>query len=119
MKNRETEDIPTIIYVLEGHSESELRSFCRRKIQPLLEHDARYGSDYAETLRTYLLCSCNLILSSRELFIHRNTMVQRMRKIEGLLGVSFHQASVINDFYNAYLILDKIGETEDEPEQSI
>ncbi|MEV6275119.1 helix-turn-helix domain-containing protein [Nocardia sp. NPDC051832] len=56
------------------------------EIQPLLDYDAAHHTALAETAWAHLEFGCNIARTSTELFIHRNTVRQRLARIGGLLG---------------------------------
>mgnify|MGYP002626813263 CR=1 FL=1 len=53
----------------------------------LQEYDRENGTDYYDTLYVYLTCERNQTLAARKLFIHRNSLVYRVSRIEALIGV--------------------------------
>jgi purine catabolism regulator len=75
-------DIASIVHSLPS---SGLRSLSRRVLAPLEEADPTGA--LTETLRSYLRHSGTVRAVGDELFIHRNTLAYRIRRIEKLLGV--------------------------------
>ncbi|MGN0314262.1 MAG: PucR family transcriptional regulator [Fusicatenibacter sp.] len=55
--------------------------------QRLLAFNASTQTDYLETLRVYLNNNMNITKSAEDLYIHRSTFLERMKKIEGILKV--------------------------------
>ncbi|NYD78972.1 PucR family transcriptional regulator [Arthrobacter cupressi] len=53
----------------------------------MLEHDARSGTDYAKTLRTYLAFSCDSAKTAHALSLHQNTLRYRLRRMEEIFGI--------------------------------
>ncbi|WP_168404625.1 PucR family transcriptional regulator [Arthrobacter silvisoli] len=53
----------------------------------MLEHDARSGTDYAKTLRTYLAFSCDSAKTAQALSLHQNTLRYRLRRMEEIFGI--------------------------------
>lgn len=51
-------------------------------------YDMEHGTDLAQTLDSFLTNSGSVAKSSSELFIHRNTLRQRIQRIEELIGQS-------------------------------
>lgn len=51
-------------------------------------HDREKGTQYFETLRTYLLNERDIPKTSQALIIHRTTLLYRLKKIQPLLDVS-------------------------------
>lgn len=53
----------------------------------VLESDAKSGTDYAKTLRTYLDCSRDSALTAKRLSLHQNTLRYRLRRVNELFGI--------------------------------
>jgi DNA-binding PucR family transcriptional regulator len=64
----------------------ELARFVRRTIGPLLDHDETRGSDLVRTGLTYFACDGSLARTATALYIHVNTLYQRIDRISALLG---------------------------------
>ena len=58
-----------------------------RAVAGLLEVDRRQGSQLFRTLETFLENRGSARLTAEALFVHRNTLRQRLRRIAGLIGV--------------------------------
>lgn len=59
-------------------------------LETLRLHDARHGTDYYQTLYAYLLCERNQTLTAQKLFIHRNSLIYRIGRIEEIMGVDLN-----------------------------
>lgn len=70
-------------------SVSTLRSFIDSTIGGLLEADRQHDSNLLHTVRVYLEKDRRITEAARELFVHVNTLRQRMERISKLLGVDF------------------------------
>lgn len=92
--------------ILSGKGREEQLAYCWKKLQPLTEADKVLKSEFVVTLHHFLNCNNDLLKASAHMFIHRNTLINRIRKIEGLLGVSVNEGSVRNEFYNIYKVLE-------------
>lgn len=55
-------------------------------LQNILIHDSKSKVNYWETLKIYLDNDENISLTARELFVHRSTLIQRIKLIEKSLG---------------------------------
>lgn len=88
----------------------ELLAYCWMKLQPLMEADKVLKSEYVLTLEKYLENNNNLIKTAEAMFIHRNTLVNRIRKIESLLGTDINGNELRNEFYNIYKVLQYYGQ---------
>nr|WP_308800839.1 GAF domain-containing protein [Streptomyces polyasparticus] len=76
--------------LLIGRAErAELDRFVRRTIGPLLDHDAARGSDLAGTALAYFACDGNLARTAADLYVHVNTLYQRIDRISALLGADW------------------------------
>ncbi|MFF2350216.1 helix-turn-helix domain-containing protein [Kitasatospora sp. NPDC058115] len=67
----------------DGH---DVAGFVRGTLGPLLEYDARRGTELVRTLRAYFDCGGSLTRAKDELHVHVNTVVQRLDRVEVLLG---------------------------------
>lgn len=56
-------------------------------LQPLREHDAATGSELVETLRTFLEEAGSTGEAAKRMLVHRNTIIQRIRRIRELTGI--------------------------------
>ena len=53
----------------------------------LIEHDERTGKTYLETLAAYLDNGRNTNAAAKQIYMHRNTMMQQLERIEQIIGV--------------------------------
>lgn len=60
--------------------------------EAMLDHDARSGTEYAKTLRTYLAFSCDSAKTAKALSLHQNTLRYRLRRMEEIFGIDPAQA---------------------------
>ncbi|WP_370944106.1 helix-turn-helix domain-containing protein [Amycolatopsis sp. cg5] len=64
----------------------DLDGYITATLGPVLEYDARRGTELVATLRAYFACGSNLTRTKDELHVHVNTVVQRLDRIATLLG---------------------------------
>ncbi|MBL3680545.1 PucR family transcriptional regulator [Leucobacter chromiireducens subsp. solipictus] len=64
------------------------REAAARFLAPLLEHDEHRTTELMPTLRVWLRNDAQPSRTCEELFIHRNSLSYRLRRIEQLLGIS-------------------------------
>ena len=69
---------------------ADLREEAFRVIEPLTAHADSSGMDLLGTLQTYIDCNYNISLTARNLYIHRQSLLYRLGKIEELTGMSLH-----------------------------
>lgn len=72
----------------DGH---DVEGFVCRVLGPLLDYDARRGTELVRTLRAYFDCGASLTRAKDELHVHVNTVVQRLDRVEALLGRDWHE----------------------------
>lgn len=71
-------------YLLAGQAE-KWADVCRRVLGPLAEARGDEDEVLLRTLRAYLACGGNAAEAARRLFVHRNTLYYRLRKLRRLL----------------------------------
>lgn len=103
----ETEGL--IDLLLQNKRKTEILDYCYSKLQPLIEADRVLNTEYVMTLQQYLENNNELVETSRKMFIHRNTLVNRIRKIEALLGYSVNEREARVDLNNVYSVLNLYG----------
>ncbi|WP_084426575.1 helix-turn-helix domain-containing protein [Kibdelosporangium aridum] len=65
---------------------ADVAGFAQRTLGPVLDYDARRGTELVRTLRTYFSCGSSLTATKDVLHVHVNTVVQRLDRIASLLG---------------------------------
>ena len=65
-------------------------------------HDDEQGQELLRTLLVYLECGQNKTLASRQLFIHRNTLIYRLGLIERVAGIDFNTLDADRLFHLMY-----------------
>lgn len=83
-------DLGPYCFVL-GQPVDDLRAFCGRVLGPLASDDQRHG-DLVRTLEAFLRGHGSVNSVARELFLHRNTVRQRLRRIATLTGADLDDA---------------------------
>ncbi|MGL4337023.1 MAG: PucR family transcriptional regulator [Turicibacter sp.] len=81
-----------------------LRTYCQDILGEIVESER--NSHLLKTLRFYLKNNCNLIHTSQDLFIHRNTLIYRLNKIKEILDGNFEDPLFKNELMNAIMIYD-------------
>lgn len=74
-----------------GRPQSEIRGFCERVLGPLATDPERY-EELERTLEEYLKWHGSLNAVARSLFLHRNTVRQRLRRIAEITGADLSDA---------------------------
>jgi DNA-binding PucR family transcriptional regulator len=66
----------------------------RALIEPLLAHDRTRRSDLVLTLKTYFAAGGNASEAADRLFLHRNSMLYRLERIQKLTGLDLKDDKV-------------------------
>ena len=68
----------------------DVHAYIQSTIGALLDYDKRRQAQLITTLQTYLECDGNAAMAARRLYLHVNTMRQRLERIAQLLGDDWH-----------------------------
>ncbi len=78
--------------LLLGHNgPDELAGFVQRSLGPVLEYDARRGTDLLGTLAAWYDAGERQSETARRLHLHPNTVAQRLERLSGLLGEDWRE----------------------------
>jgi DNA-binding PucR family transcriptional regulator len=58
-----------------------------RLVEPVAARDREKGSDLVRTLRVYFAVGANASAAADQLFLHRNSMLYRLSRVEELTGL--------------------------------
>ncbi len=82
------EDLGLHYAALNALPEDHLLALRARFVEPLLDNGCREGSLLYETLLAYLAHNRSLVDTARALFVHRNTLVRRLARVQQLLRIN-------------------------------
>ena len=83
----------------------EMESFYRSKLGPILDEDKDMSRDnLLHTLKAYFLAQNSVAQTSKNLCMHRNTVMYRLNKIQRLLKVDLNNANVCLELFMAITI---------------
>lgn len=94
-----------VLKLLSHIRSEELDDFVQENLGALIEHDMQNDTDYLHTLEVYFQENESLPQAAERLFIHANTLRNRLKKIEAILGMDLNRADVRGRFYVASLAL--------------
>jgi purine catabolism regulator len=86
--------------------DTRIQDYAQRQLGPLLDHDARHGTDLVTTLRAYLEAAGNKTVAARLGGLSRETVYQRLRAIERLLGRDLDSGDRRTELHVALQALD-------------
>ena len=104
------EELSARFRLLQGQSPDALVDIARRTVVPLLEYDARRHTHLIDTLRTLLDNHFAVQPTAEALYIHRNTLLKRLRRIESLLGMDLTDIDDMMELYLGLRALQLVGE---------
>jgi PucR family transcriptional regulator, purine catabolism regulatory protein len=62
-------------------------------LQPLLDFDCQNDTKLVHTLKVYFSCNYNASQAAKILYLHRNTMLNRLEKIKEILQTDFNNSN--------------------------
>jgi sugar diacid utilization regulator len=98
--------------VWDCRNSSELLKFSEEILGKLISYDKINKTDIINFLRAYYDFNGNVMDISKNLFLHKNTVIYKIRKIEGILGCSFAQQDTVFNLKLALMIQDVIFQTD-------
>jgi DNA-binding PucR family transcriptional regulator len=84
-------------------------------VRPLVEHDRERRSDLVRTLRVYFAAGANASEAADRMFLHRNSMLYRLERIQKLTGLDLKDPDASLALRLGLLAVEK-GEEPDEAE---
>lgn len=103
------EDLGLLRFVISEKNKNALMDYCNKLIEPIAIQDQTEHTNYVETLWTFLENGNNYVKTAQVLYVHRNTLVNRIGKIEELLNIDLGNVGVRNTFFNAFTVLKFYG----------
>lgn len=80
--------------IMANSTPEDLRFFIREALGALLDYDARHGTDLVPTLDQVYSSGSNATLAAQDLFVHTNTVHQRLARIDQITGESWRDGDV-------------------------
>lgn len=87
----------------------DIMRFCHSAVFTLADYDRLHQTALLETLRAYLYTGKNVAEASAKLYIHRNTMNNRLQKINDLICTDLEDSENIFHLMLSYHILEYYG----------
>ncbi|GAA1877782.1 PucR family transcriptional regulator [Paeniglutamicibacter psychrophenolicus] len=106
-----SEDAPW--FGLGGHRDGA--ELVQRLLGPVIEHDRLNGTDFMATLRSYLDNQRSAQKVAALLFVHRQTIIYRIRKISELTGLDMAETSAVAQLWLAFQVHEAMGPGERVP----
>ncbi len=91
-------------YMFRGNDQREILDYCNDKLGKLEAYDHSNGTFLVETLLSYYMNGFNSAQTAEALFIHRNSLIYRLKKIEELLDLDISDYMEYLDLINCILV---------------
>jgi purine catabolism regulator len=92
-------DLGPRVRVLENQSIERLRAFYQATLHPLAQYDREHSTNLVESVEVYLSCDRSVSEAAARLFVHRNTLRNRLQKVEDILGCRVDATDTLVDLY--------------------
>ncbi len=103
-------DVALLHFVREGASMENLRDLCDPRILRLAAYDRSHASNYIYTLQCYWHYNQNIQSTCEHLFIHRNTLFYRLKKIKEIVDLDYNNSKHLVQFNLSFAILTALGD---------
>ena len=84
------EDLGAYSFLFELQESMSMRNFFEQTLGQVIIFDRHNNAELLKTLIYYFKCDCNLRITAERLFIHKNTVLYRIRKVEEITGLSMN-----------------------------
>lgn len=75
-------------------------------LAPLQRHDEGHGSDLVHTLKAYVRHGAHMSATAEALFLHRNSVLYRLQRIEDISGLEVRHPEVRGTLYIAWALTE-------------
>lgn len=91
------QELGALTFLCELSKSQTLLNYYNEHIGKLLKYDEDHNAELIATLECYFRCNQNLRLTSEKLFIHKNSVIYRLKKVEDLIGLPLSDGLVAFD----------------------
>ena len=111
MVGREISDIMIGIYRIFFNLSDDkvLRNLLTETLGAIMQYDDENGSDMVHTLEVFLEQGCNIAAATDALYVHRNTVKYRIKRIEEIMNIDLKDVTVQFNLRLAFKIMHYLG----------
>lgn len=91
-------------YMFNSGNQQEIMDYCNEKLKRLEMYDNANGSFLIDTLLNYHMCGFNVGKTAQMMYVHRNSLQYRLKKIEEILEISLDDSMEYLDVVNCILV---------------
>ncbi|MCI1945564.1 PucR family transcriptional regulator [Clostridium luticellarii] len=110
MKNRNNicnyDDIGIYRLLFEMGEKQDMKIFYYDILGKLIDYDSKNSTELLQTLKVYIEENCNLVRTAQLLFVHKNTVKYRIRRIEQICNCDLRNMHDLLNFDMAFKIKD-------------
>lgn len=103
-------DVALLHLVQDSSFSGNMRDFCDPRILRLAAYDRKHSSNYIHTLQCYWHFNQDVQNTCNYLFIHRNTLFYRLKKIKEIVNLDFNNSKHFLQFDLSFAILTALGD---------
>ena len=86
-----------------------LRNLLTEALGAIMQYDDENGSDMVHTLEVFLEQGCNIAAATDALYVHRNTVKYRIKRIEEIMNIDLKDVTVQFNLRLAFKIMHYLG----------
>ena len=98
-------------------SVGEAKAIAEEVLGALFAYDRDHGADLVSTLRIFLQCNRSWTRASRQLFVHKQTLIYRIQRIEDLTKRKLTMTGDVAELWLALRAYDIVGVSDVGPAQ--
>ncbi len=91
-------------YMFTSENQREILDYCNSKLKKLEIYDNTNGSFLIDTILNYYSCGFNIKKTAEIMYVHRNSLQYRLKKIEEILGICLDDSMEYLDLINCILV---------------
>lgn len=91
------EELGCLTFIGKIKHDPAMKVFYNKYMQPLITYDEKNGGILIETLEKYFKNGMNIRKTAGEMYVHKNSIIYRLDKIESLLGTSLSSPDILFD----------------------
>ena len=89
--------------------ELDTEHLCASQLLWLIKYDRENGSEYFKTLKKYLQSGMNAVQTAKDLYIHRGTMMYRLKRLQEMVSLDFNDPKTRLYLELSYALLEESG----------
>lgn len=87
-----------------SQNQQEIMDYCNERLRRIEEYDHANGTYLEDTLLAYYMNEFNIGKTAAQLYVHRNSLQYRLRKIEEIMEMQLDDSMEYLDVVNCILI---------------